>query len=311
MTTLFDALARQQIYIEGIKAGQTLVFAKAMRAISVDIKDKLSTIKYNQLDQMTKAELGFFLKTLRNSQSIIYSQYTSDLIDFLNQFMKKDHKLVAAIILGTTSKIASVPADEDVAWSAIVNAPIPASGLTLSPFLNSFSNKALADTINTVSRGYALKQDVRIVQAQLTGQKGLADKIFNGGRAVTNTAIQFVGSNANSQTAKSVFGWYQWVAVLDDKTSDICLDLDGQVFRTGDGPLPPAHINCRSHAHYLENSDPVIFSGWSNWIEKQPDSFVEDVFGSSAIGKSSVKFGDPKPLTLAQFVGKLDLMIGA
>lgn len=39
---------------------------------------------------------------------------------------------------------------------------------------------------------------------------------------------------------------YRWVATLGERTSDICRKLNGQVFEVGKGPLPPAHINCRS-----------------------------------------------------------------
>lgn len=43
---------------------------------------------------------------------------------------------------------------------------------------------------------------------------------------------------------------YIYIATLDDRTSDICRDLDGKVFKTKDGQagknMPPMHPNCRS-----------------------------------------------------------------
>jgi SPP1 gp7 family putative phage head morphogenesis protein len=50
---------------------------------------------------------------------------------------------------------------------------------------------------------------------------------------------------------------YVWVAVLDDRTTDICRGLNGQVFRVDDpqAPRPPAHWNCRSHI------EPVVPAG--------------------------------------------------
>jgi len=39
---------------------------------------------------------------------------------------------------------------------------------------------------------------------------------------------------------------YQWVSTLGPRTSDICQRLHGKIFTVGKGPLPPAHINCRS-----------------------------------------------------------------
>jgi SPP1 gp7 family putative phage head morphogenesis protein len=44
-------------------------------------------------------------------------------------------------------------------------------------------------------------------------------------------------------------GAYQWSAILDDRTCDLCESLDGQYFEPGDPALaelkPPIHPNCR------------------------------------------------------------------
>lgn len=39
---------------------------------------------------------------------------------------------------------------------------------------------------------------------------------------------------------------YQYSAILDDRTTEICEGLHGKVFKAGDEPVPPMHFNCRS-----------------------------------------------------------------
>lgn len=39
---------------------------------------------------------------------------------------------------------------------------------------------------------------------------------------------------------------YQYSAVMDDRTSDICAGLHGKIFKAGSEPVPPMHFNCRS-----------------------------------------------------------------
>jgi len=39
---------------------------------------------------------------------------------------------------------------------------------------------------------------------------------------------------------------YQFSAIMDDTTSDICSGLDGKIFKADDGPTPPMHFSCRS-----------------------------------------------------------------
>lgn len=33
----------------------------------------------------------------------------------------------------------------------------------------------------------------------------------------------------------------QFIAVIDDKTSDICMALHGKIFPVGEAPMPPLH----------------------------------------------------------------------
>lgn len=39
---------------------------------------------------------------------------------------------------------------------------------------------------------------------------------------------------------------YEYSAILDDRTSDVCAELHGKVFKAGREPIPPLHFNCRS-----------------------------------------------------------------
>lgn len=43
-----------------------------------------------------------------------------------------------------------------------------------------------------------------------------------------------------------VVAGYQYSAIMDDRTSEICSGLHGKFFKAGDEPVPPMHFNCRS-----------------------------------------------------------------
>lgn len=43
-----------------------------------------------------------------------------------------------------------------------------------------------------------------------------------------------------------VVAGYQYSAVMDDRTSEICAGLHGKKFKSGNEPIPPMHFNCRS-----------------------------------------------------------------
>ena len=58
---------------------------------------------------------------------------------------------------------------------------------------------------------------------------------------VTNTASQSV-YKANPDVTEE----YRYIATLDSRTTPVCRDLDGQVFKYNQGPVPPQHFGCRS-----------------------------------------------------------------
>jgi SPP1 gp7 family putative phage head morphogenesis protein len=71
---------------------------------------------------------------------------------------------------------------------------------------------------------------------------------------------------------------YQYSAILDDRTSDICAGLHGKVFKAGSEPVPPMHFNCRSVlvpiTKYEEwNADKKVGS-------KDIESFIEEHKGA-------------------------------
>tara|TARA_B100000945_G_scaffold128915_1_gene102731 strand:+ start:2410 stop:5037 length:2628 start_codon:yes stop_codon:yes gene_type:complete len=95
-----------------------------------------------------------------------------------------------------------------------------------------------------------LQKDQKGSLSQLLAQGGAVTKRANSQvttivrttvNQVTNTASQAV-YKANPDVTEE----YRYVATLDSRTSPVCRDLDGQVFKYNQGPVPPQHFGCRS-----------------------------------------------------------------
>jgi SPP1 gp7 family putative phage head morphogenesis protein len=128
-----------------------------------------------------------------------------------------------------------------------------------------------------------------------------------------------------------------WVSTLDGRTSEICIGLDGQVFRVDGGERPPAHPNCRSSTVPQLKSWKELgidleeapigtrasMSGqvpsditYRDWIQTQPPEIQDQVLGRGKAqlmrsGVSVDKFFDARnrPLTLTQ-IRKLEGLDG-
>lgn len=121
------------------------------------------------------------------------------------------------------------------------------------------NQEALAEAIAEVlGGGLSSGQSIRQMSEVISGRMGVS-------YAHARTLIRTETTNAVVQSDMAAMDEadiekYEFVAVLDNKTSDVCQELDGQVFRREDAKpgvnLPPMHPNCRSiDAAYFDDED--------------------------------------------------------
>lgn len=68
-----------------------------------------------------------------------------------------------------------------------------------------------------------------------------------------NTAYS-VGQLEQVYEMRERFPFWKYIAIRDNRTRSSHLALDGKIFKTGEGPLPPIDYNCRCTAIYLHIS---------------------------------------------------------
>jgi len=85
--------------------------------------------------------------------------------------------------------------------------------------------------------------------ARLRGRNGVTQVARKNIESLINTATTAFG-NADKQAFinenKEFFDLEVFTAVLDAGTTPICRSLDGNIYKRGDGPIPPLHFGCRS-----------------------------------------------------------------
>lgn len=114
---------------------------------------------------------------------------------------------------------------------------------------------------------------------------------------------------------------YQYSAIMDDRTSDICSGLHGKFFKAGDQPTPPMHFNCRSTLIPITKFEQ--FKPTETIRGQTTDKFIEDNlgrgFGKYTKSKEEAKeiqitdpgvdfetiFEDNKEITRYSFKGKV------
>ena len=353
---LYDIAVRQQVYIEGVKVQFAREFNFVLAELRLELNRVLSRVKYKTLDGLTKAELNKLVLTLRESQTRIYSKYTQQLIKQLKDFMAVDLEMkrrayslahaemnmedgettpkvptdaqaIAYIKQQNESSniiplfgIASVTGNNDRLWSAVTNAPIPANGLYLLPFVKTFATSAQAGVENIVRKAWANGWTLEETISAITGEdarQGTSSQLQRVGvqaSAVVATAVQHVSAIVGAGVLSALFGWYMWHSVMDSRTTEICSSRNHKRYRYGAGPIPPAHIRCRSHIAPIVGNDDIAAETFYTWAVRQPANVQDDILGEangeslrngSLKEKDLSKYEATRPLTLEEFRRKI------
>ncbi|RIA47318.1 minor capsid protein [Dichotomicrobium thermohalophilum] len=121
--------------------------------------------------------------------------------------------------------------------------------------------------------------------------------------ALTRTAVNHVQSRAHEEVVKhnpKLFSKkYEWVSVLDSRTTPICQSRAGRIYNQGEGPLPPGHWGCRSVVRYFTKFEDVPESQpkYDEWLRDQPAAVQDEV-----LGKKKGRLYREGRLNLSQFI---------
>lgn len=137
---------------------------------------------------------------------------------------------------------------------AAIVTTVPFEGRLLkdwSSTLSDLDRQRIMDTITVgMAQGQTTDQIVRAVVGTgvMNGADGVTELTRRNAAAVVQTAVSTTANEARGAWADAnsdIIGDEVWTATLDGNTCVECAGLDGQHFKVGEGPQPPAHFNCR------------------------------------------------------------------
>lgn len=347
---LLDVLARHQVYVEGVKADYFKRFNPVLDEIQKEIRFLFSKLNVSDLSSFTKRDLNKFIIEVRDIQKKHYNVYTETLLAELVAFMQADNTNLKIMFATLEQEDDTKPVTEEEAdiyledsddgdnmypvtwftenpeklWSSIINAPVPANGMLLSTFIVSFTTAASTAIENIIRKGYANHSTVDEVLLELFGsanlnfRNGATNRILSQSNAVTATILQHISSIVQGGIGSIIYGRYRWVSVIDNSTTDICRSRNNKVFKYGAGPLPPAHIGCRSKTVPVVAGNMEDVPTYYAWMKDQPKEFLDDVLGSAKAdallsgatkAKDMPQFSNAKAITLKEYSTKLDKIL--
>lgn len=351
---LSDIASRSQILIEGVKAGGNASLNVIIRDMFEELRSIVSMPKYGDLSVLSKRQLNELLRALNDVRGRAYSRYTEQAMEWLRDFCdaqasvtrrvwaysrfmldnpesdapvfddEESNAFILAFVPGFKQMVAPKYAtDNDRLWKSVVNTPVPANGMYALPSFQAVIDTVGANVVNSVRKawstpGTTAASVVSAWTSQSTqGPSSLLDRTVTNSRAVLNTVTQFAAQSISQAIASVLFGRYRWDSIIDGRTSQICRSRNQMTYIMGQGPVPPAHINCRSHIAPIVNSSSARAQSLYTWLREQPRELLDYLFGekaAAALLDGSIEPGDLpalafKPMSYRDYMAQVGTII--
>lgn len=325
---LLDSTVRHQILVEGYKENESEELLLVAPLLAKQFLDDLNGLGVNRVRELTVRQNNRFIRRVQRNQEKVAAPYSRNLKRDLKEFAGYEY----AFEKRSLRNYGITPEGDKTGPQVFTEAeeyPLSADGKTLDTLLafwilshntrmGNFLRRAWADNLPNQE----VIQQVRGTRSRKFRDGFLGRNLPKDVRFTVNTAAQHISSIARISVMRATPGvtGYRWVSVLDFRTSAICRSLDGQIFRFGKGPRPPAHPFCRStispvvlqEARKEGDRDAYRPGNYYDWLKRQPAAFQDEVLGPTRGkllrrgGISAQRFADLnldrsfRPRTLAQ-----------
>lgn len=302
---LIETTIRHQVFLERLKSGQVKKFDPFLREIDRRLRGILSR---GDITAFQRDRVEAMVVEVRGVLSGIYDRFGRELQGELFELSSYEAAFEAKAIGNSVAGFTPAVPGPNQVWAAVVAAPMSVRGTgggkLLATFIKDWSVADVESVTGAIRQGFFEGQTNAQIVQRIRGTKaakytdGLLAVSERHASAVVRTAVQHVASVARVETWRNnadIVTGYRWVSTLDSKTTDACQSLDGRVFKQGEGPLPPIHINCRSTT--TAELDPVFdflkqgaeratvdgpvpaSQSYFDWLKGQPASFQDEAIG--------------------------------
>lgn len=329
MSKLSDYLITKQVYIESLKNGFNADFRKQLPKLVKELKKLLS--KYNR-EEISKRKIDSFVKAVSKIANRHYSVWLSELLIILKELVS----VSAETSLLVASRYPRVKDDEEkerpipFVWlsayeiekifNLIKGKDIPAVGVSLTDYLNTMPIYAAAKVEQMLKAGissnYTAKELIDSVVGTSTNnyKDGVLLKLSNNADSIADTAMQHTDAFLTAGILAIISNKYRWISIIDNRTSNICRYRNRRIYNIGKGPLPPAHIRCRSTIVPVMLGESTSDESFQSWLARQSEDMQKHVLGGKynlwASGKLKdldfPKFNQITPLSVSRFKSKMD-----
>lgn len=255
--SLISAFISHQIWLQRNATSEVNQLTSFIEQMRQDVKQ--AVLAFGD-ESRTKAKLTKMLKDLTGTLYALGNDWDEKLVADLQELAKYEAKWATETMADATGVNFTTPTPEQV-WSAVKFNPLALDGkpVEFTQLVQGWKETEVARLVQGVKSGFVQGLTTRQIVKNVVGPGGLGDVSERHAATVVRTALNHVSTQAKAITFEKnsdvVIG-YGLVVTFDSKTSPICRSWPlNEVYKIGEGPLPPFHGNCRTTTYPVVSSE--------------------------------------------------------
>ena len=298
-----DAITRHQIYVLRYSSGREQEASEYVTRIQEMIDRELEKDELSTMDMM---RLRQFYDEVTEFANDTYSDLGEKIVEDLSSFLDQETEWNGSTFARFIEENIISPSDLDAQLAIFAGGLFGGLSGNIRNLIDRFRQIKVSQIVQNVTDGVTLRERNEQIKTRVQRVSGLQKKqVGTLIRTITNhTSVQ--SRDLMMRQNESLFDGYEWVAVLDSRTSLICASRDGTVYPFSDdpekSPKPPAHFSCRStitpvvKAQFEQRREKKVqriaegakgktkvrqTTTYQSWLKRQPASFQDEELGKS------------------------------
>jgi len=277
---LIEIATRHQAHIERFKANEVKVFTSYLNAMIKNTQFELAT--NDELTELNRRDLQKRITAIKQIVNDGFTEFKAEFDQIVLDFAEYEAEFEKKSLESVVKYDFAMPSSQQIK-TAVFTSPFdikgPDAGSLIDGLYKRWTTNEAYRIGNYIQLGYANgKTNKQIEQEIIELGYGVLGRNI---QSLIRTTVQHAANVARQETWKAnsdIVKAYEWVSTLDTKTSQLCQALDTQKFKIGDGPLPPAHVNCRSSTvPVLDKSFDILDKGATRSSRNPETGKVESV----------------------------------
>lgn len=204
----------------------------------------------NQLDRMLKTQRVSRLTAIQNNISVQANTAKFEQFKASTQLLKQEYSNAYYRTIFDVAKYRGVGASFELLNMKAIEAAVKQKwdGANYSNRIWTDKNRLVQNLERLMARGIAIGNSSTTIATELSEQMGTS---FYNAQRLARTEMNNIFNQGTADGYKEAdVDEYEYLATLDDRTSEICQELDGKRFKLNEKEIgvnyPPMHPNCRS-----------------------------------------------------------------